>query len=268
MVLRIVVAALAIVACAGKKTATFELTSMPQNIKAESPLCSPCIQLGEQSLQILINAILNVGVMGGCGKLCGNLPAGKQQTACNLICDAVGIKEFIKALNNTDLDPFYLCEELHACPAGPDDAHIELMSLDLSPTTMKRNDLDPDFQGQGVDLTGTLSVNVSKASGPGEWSVEITGPVDGLDGPLGDSFLLPDGLKEGVQQLGVKVHIVDTDPDPSDPTKFPVTWMPGTYEFRAHMCQGECGSKHPHSKDFGKKVSNFTVTETSGTIAI
>lgn len=263
MLLRTAVCALAVVGGVAGKSGPFEITAgPPQRHEPDSPLCSPCIQLGQQGLQILINAILNVGVIGGCQDLCGHLPNPKEQTACTLVCGAVGLKGFIAALNRTDLDPFYFCEELHACAPGPDDAHVELMSVELSPSSISRRDLDPDF-GQGVDLQGVLTVNVSKASGPGEWSVGVHGPVDGLDGGLGSSFLLADGLKEGVQQLGVKLHITDTDPDPSDPSKFPVTWRPGSYTMRFHVCQGECGSKHPHSRDFGEQAGNFTVTETS-----
>ena len=60
--------------------------------------------------------------------------------------------------------------------------------------------------------------------------------------------MLADGLKLGMQNLGVKLNIRDTLPDPTEqPPAFPVTWMPGSYEFRFHVCQGECGSKHPHS---------------------
>jgi len=237
--------------------------SPPKATGPNSALCSPCVQLGGQSLNILINYILNVGVIGGCGKLCGHLNSTVARDACGLVCGAVGIKEFIKALDNTDLDPIYFCEVLHACAAGPDDAAIELLAVQINPPALSRKDVEPE--GQGVTVEGVLTVNVTKHSGVGEFSVAVQGPVVGTQGPIGGSFTLADGLKEGVQNLGVKLNIQDTNPDPSqDPPAFPVTWMPGTYEFRFHVCQGECGSKHPHSIDFGRKASNFTITETRG----
>merc|ERR1719387_2472215 len=90
---------------------------MPKE-EPKNALCSPCVQLGGQSLNILLNYILNAGVIGGCSNLCGHLKSNSTRKACDLVCGIVGIKEFIKALNHTDLDPIYFCEILHACPAG------------------------------------------------------------------------------------------------------------------------------------------------------
>jgi hypothetical protein len=210
-------------------------------------------------MSTLINYILNAGVIGGCGHLCGHLNSTAARDACDLVCGVVGIKAFIKALNNTDLDPFYFCEVLHACEAGPDDAHVDLLSVQLNPASISKQDVEPGTGG--VTLEGVLTINVTKHSGVGEFSVGVHGPVVGGQGPLGGSFILADGLKEGLQNLGVKLTVQDTLPDPTDPQSFPVTWMPGSYEFRFHVCQGECGSKHPHSIDFGLKSSNFTISE-------
>merc|ERR1719498_683050 len=83
-------------------------------------LCSPCIQLSEQGLNLLLNEILNAGVVGGCGKLCSALKSKGASTVCNLACDIIGIKEFIKILSKTDLDVFYFCELVKMCPVGKD----------------------------------------------------------------------------------------------------------------------------------------------------
>jgi len=246
----------------GQVAAKPQLTLSQSPPKAPGPnsaLCNPCVQLSGQSLQILINYILNVGVIGGCGKLCSHLNSTAAQKACDLVCGAVGIKEFIKALSNTDLDPFYFCEVVHACAPGPDDAAVELVGVQMNPATLSKKDILP---GQpGVTVEGVLTVNVTKHSGVGQFGVSVHGPVTGTQGPPGGSFILADGLKEGVQNLGVKLNIQDTMPDPSGQQPFPVSWEPGSYEFRFHVCQGECGSKHPHSIDFGHKASNFTITE-------
>lgn len=266
MLLRAVVVSLAVVACAGKTSGPFEITKT-QDLKfpkARGPECSQCIQIGDQAINQLINIILNAGVIGGCGQLCSHLPSPNEQKACDLVCSLVGLKAFTKALNSTDLDVFYFCEELHLCAPGSDDAHVDLVSASVDPATISKKDIQP---GQGVDVTGTLTVNVTKASGVGEWSVSLHGPVN-VEGGIGKSFVLADGLKEGVQQLGVKINIHDSLPDPTkQPPAMPVTFEPGSYEFRFHVCQGECGSKHPHSKDFGRTSGNFTITD-SGTITI
>ena len=38
--------------------------------RSELKLCNPCVQLGGQAINILLNEILNAGVIGGCSKLC------------------------------------------------------------------------------------------------------------------------------------------------------------------------------------------------------
>lgn len=245
-----------------------ELSKEPEEPKApSSALCSPCVQLDGQALNILLNELLNVGVVGSCGKLCSHLKTKGAQTACSLVCDVVGLKAFVKALNNTDLDPIYFCELIHACKAGPDDAHVDLLSVQLNPESFAKKDTLPG--SGGITVEGVLAVNVTKATGVGEWGVSLHGPVVGAQGPIGGSFALPDGLKEGVQQLGVKLNVQDTEPDPSkQPPQFPVTFEPGSYEFRFHVCQGECGSKHPHSIDFGRKSANFTISDSRGSFVV
>jgi len=228
----------------------------------KSALCSPCVQLGGQGINILVNAILNAGVMGGCSKLCAHLKTAGSQKVCDLACDVVGFKAFVKALNHTDLDPIYFCELIHACKAGADDAHVDLLSVKLNPATLSSKDIQSG--GSGVTIEGVVTVNVTKETGVGQWTVDVHGPVEGSQGPIGGSFILADGLKEGVQSLGVKLNIQNTDGDPTaQPPSFPVVWNPGSYMFRAHMCQGECGSKHPHSIDFGLKSGNFTISSES-----
>eukprot|EP00930_Biecheleria_cincta_P041032 TRINITY_DN28108_c0_g1_i2.p1 TRINITY_DN28108_c0_g1~~TRINITY_DN28108_c0_g1_i2.p1 ORF type:complete len:208 (+),score=34.88 TRINITY_DN28108_c0_g1_i2:227-850(+) len=205
------------------------------------------------------------GVVGGCGKLCSHLKTKGAQTACDLVCDIVGIKAFVNALNKTDLDPIYFCELIHACKAGPDDAHVDLLSVQLNPTTIAKKDTLPD--SGGVTVEGVLAINVTKETGVGEWEVTLHGPVVGAQGEIGGSFVLADGLKEGVQNLGVKLTVQDTDPDPGS-SDFPVTFEPGSYEFRFHVCQGACGSKHPHSIDFGRRSANFTISNTDAAFVV
>ena len=42
-------------------------------IKGDYELCDMCIQLLDQTINQLLNIILNVGVIGSCGELCGYL---------------------------------------------------------------------------------------------------------------------------------------------------------------------------------------------------
>jgi len=236
--------------------------SKPASPKAG--LCSPCVQLTGQGLSILVNQILNAGVVGSCVKLCGKLESATEQKVCNLVCDIAGIKAFVKALKHADLDPIYFCELIHACKSGADDAHLDLLSVKLTPPSIASKDIQPG--GSGVTIEGVLTVNVTKAIGVGEFAIDVTGPVQGTQGPIGGTYTLADGLKGGVQSLGVKLNIKDAQAD--QPSSFPVTWNPGSYMFRFHVCQGECGSKHSHSIDFGTKSANFTIDAAGQSIVV
>merc|ERR1712166_515216 len=135
-------------------------------------LCSPCIQLSEQGLNILLNEILNVGVVGGCNKLCSGLKKKGSQTVCNLICDVVGMKTFVKVLNSTDLDPIYFCEELGACPKGssrwdlPLEASLQMCRWIRKTSTLIHQTLrTQEFNGTQA-LTTTPSSSARESAAP------------------------------------------------------------------------------------------------------
>merc|ERR1712000_510 len=189
------------------------------------------------------------GVIGGCGELCSQLPKGVERTGCDLVCGYVGIKTFIKIIDNTDLDIIYGCTAMGACEHGPDDSDVTLVATNANP--------NPVTKGSTIEMQ--LGVNSTKGSGLGSFSVSVEGPV--TSGGISDSFRLMDGVPEGEQVLGVKLQI--RDQFPTDPSQFPVIWEPGTYNFTFHMCQAECGSKHPHSLDFGRITGTFELQESS-----
>ncbi len=61
-------------------------------------------------------------------------------------------------------------------------------------------------------------------------------------------------------QYGVRWS-VKAEPDPScDPTQQECEqWLPGTYVVDVAVCNGECGSKHPHSAIYDQARTNFTL---------
>ncbi|CAL1126146.1 unnamed protein product [Cladocopium goreaui] len=144
--------------------------------------------------------------------------------------EAAHVREaFISALNHTDL-------VITACPAGPDDADAKVLKAEASPSSVSKGDT--------VQLLCDL--NVTKASGVGEYRVAVRGPVKG---DVGEGFLLPKGLDVGAQQLGVELKVKDhTSGDE------PVVWQPGDYEFDIEVCQGECGTdlRDPESQRLAK----------------
>merc|ERR1712137_682554 len=124
-------------------------------------------------------------------------------------------------------------------------------AIDLIATNVDHN---PVVKGDTVEMQ--LGVNVTHESGLGEFRISVEGPVTQS---VSQGFRLMDGIPAGEQVLGVKLDIKDQYP--SDPSQFPFIWHPGAYNFTFHVCQGECGSKPPHSIDFGKITGTFDLTE-------
>src|ERR1700722_12076919 len=69
--------------------------------------CKICIDVADQSINILLNLILDTGIIGSCETLCQALAqkTGSQLIGviCNVACDAFGIIEFIKILEKADI---------------------------------------------------------------------------------------------------------------------------------------------------------------------
>lgn len=83
-------------------------------------LCPWCIDEAVGDINVLLNVILDQGILGSCGDLCGAL-VNKTGSVfagdlCQVVCDALGIDEFIHEIIRLDLDPIWYCEMAHLCP--------------------------------------------------------------------------------------------------------------------------------------------------------
>jgi hypothetical protein len=92
--------------------------------KVDIDLCPECINEAVTIINILLNLILDEGIIQSCSALCGAL-ANKTNSSfigdmCDAICEAYGIDEFVKALVKADLDPIYYCELIDLCPSKND----------------------------------------------------------------------------------------------------------------------------------------------------
>jgi hypothetical protein len=108
--------------------------NMTSNKTEAVSLCGSCLNLADQALNYLLNYILKIGVVGSCAEICGfvqNKTSSKTIGAvCNILCDVVGIEEFVKIIQNADLDPIYYCELLKVCEINDNgDAKIESFSI-------------------------------------------------------------------------------------------------------------------------------------------
>lgn len=178
--------------------------------------CKTCINFADQALDILLNAILNVGIVGECSALCqfveekvGSEIVG---VVCNLLCDYVGIKEFISIIEKADLDPIWYCELLKACPIN-DHGDAKITDFSVVPS-------------QGPQGTFTINLNYLSNNGTGTGELYIgVKTVDRI--PVEDSFLL-EASNPGQYQAQIRLNAI---PDPQcDPTQgFCEEWLPGTY---------------------------------------
>jgi hypothetical protein len=84
-------------------------------------LCPNCINEAIGVINILLNAILDEGILANCGDLCGVVTNRTGSKAlgdvCLLVCDGLGLDEFIKEIIKLDLDPIYYCEIAKMCPS-------------------------------------------------------------------------------------------------------------------------------------------------------
>ena len=211
-------------------------------------LCPTCINVADQSINILLNLILDSGIIGTCGTLCQALAekTGSQLigTICDLVCDVVGIDEFIKLIEKADLDPIWYCEIARMCPIN-DHGDAKITKFSILPATGR----------QGTTFSIDFSFVSTNGTGTGELDIDIHTP-DHI--PLGAGFLL-EAKKPGTYSERVTVK---AEPDPQcDPTQEPCEqWLPGVYNVTVFVCNGECGSKHPHSAIYDTARGSFTLS--------
>ena len=83
--------------------------------------CPDCIQTEDNLINILLNIILQGGVLNTCGDLCNLVTNETKSALLGFICDAgcifLGLKEFVKLIQEADLDPIYYCERINLCPS-------------------------------------------------------------------------------------------------------------------------------------------------------
>lgn len=209
--------------------------------------CSTCIQTAEQVINKAIGAIINAGVAGTCGKLCNDIEnATKSKTIgelCTISCTLFGIKEFIKIIDEADLDPYYFCDLVHFCPIN-DNGDATITSFTSTPAQGPRGTtfaIEMDFESKNGTGAGSIGIDVKT--------------LDGL--PLGGSNYAPPAQPGNYKAT----FSIKANPDPScDPTQQQCEqWLPGLYVVEGNICYGECGSKHPHSKVYDQASTKFTI---------
>ncbi|KAL5009319.1 hypothetical protein ScPMuIL_014900 [Solemya velum] len=206
-------------------------------------MCPACIEWFQNAINALLQALLNIVVVDDCETLCSFLPKQVEDVICDILCDVVGIKEFVNLLQRTDLDPIYFCELVRACPIN-DHGDATITTLDIIPKSAPQGERTIDFAYHSNNGTGTGEL------------VLLIHTVDGV--PVESSFLHEvAGPGDYSSQFKLKA-----EPDPNcDPSQtICENWLPGNYTLRVDLCNGECGSKHPHSKIYARKEIGFVIT--------
>jgi hypothetical protein len=100
--------------------------------------CKVCIEFASEALDELLNAVLNIGVVGECSSLCSYVEQKLNNkivgVICNILCDFVGVEEFVKIIDKADLDPIYYCELLKSCQIK-DDGDASITRFDIKPSS-------------------------------------------------------------------------------------------------------------------------------------
>ena len=82
-------------------------------------LCPLCINEAVEAINVILNVILDEGILQSCGELCG-IAANRSHSkflgdVCDAVCDGFGLDEFIRLIINADLDPIWYCEMADLC---------------------------------------------------------------------------------------------------------------------------------------------------------
>jgi len=184
-------------------------------------LCGPCVDLLDDTLGDILDAILEIGVGGTCEGVCGRLNSSVETGICELLCVSVGFYEFTKILSNDDLDPIWLCQELLACPMN----HCTQDCMDIVHVNVT-----PHTAPVRTTFVFTVEFNVLNDTGTGVTIVVVTAP----DQNQFEVGTLNEGYKPG--------HYVTSVPFATDVSDW--YYPPGKYHAEIAVCGSDCTDAH------------------------
>jgi len=211
--------------------------SAPAPLQGSNSLCPTCISLMGQIINELLNIISNAGVIGSCQDLCGKLPNELEQVGCTLLCAAVGLDVFMKAVDWADPDPVWSCMAIDVC-GKTKTAAAEITHMTVHPKegpAHTKFDVEVFWNTTSEIATGEMAVGVN---GPGAFD-------------LGDSDLLVDQAP-GMYSAKFQFEAKPTKDNP---------WNKGHYEVEFALCEGSCGSPHSWSYTVAHKTVHFNITD-------
>jgi len=204
--------------------------------------CYYCVDFVSEAVDELLNIVLN-GVLGSCSELCGYLSNEILQVPCILICEYVGVNEFINVINDTDPDPIYYCQEFEMCPI-----------VNGGQVAITRTHMSPISGEAGTTFNVTWTYKVVAPTGPGYLSIVVLPPADdGFDMAFGFSGFI-EGQAVGMYEAEAGI---DTTPQEMEP------FNAGTWIANVAVCEGDCTNDHPYGGVYADANVTFIITNSS-----
>jgi len=201
--------------------------------------CFYCVDFMGEAVNELLNIVLN-GVLGSCSEICGYLSDPILQVPCVLICEYVGVDEFMNVINDTDPDPIYYCQEFDMCPV-----------VNGGQVMITRTHVSPLSGPAGTTFNVSWTYKVVAPTGPGLLSIVVLPPADdAFDMPFGFS-----GFIEG-QAVGVYEAEAGIDTTPQEQEAFNA----GDWIANVAVCEGDCSNDHPYGGVYADANITFSIT--------
>lgn len=98
------------------------LSPPPKSKDVGLDLCPWCIDEAVSVINVILNVILDEGILETCADICGAV-ANKTGSViagdiCSAVCDGLGVDEFIHVIIKDDLDPIWYCQIARFCPSN------------------------------------------------------------------------------------------------------------------------------------------------------
>ncbi|KNC50600.1 countin-1 [Thecamonas trahens ATCC 50062] len=200
--------------------------------------CELCVEFLSQAENELLQAILQLGIVDSCGDLCGLLPSRLEGTVCDLLCDYIGVTEFVKIIQEHSPDPIYACQLLKQCSIN-DNAKANMIDFVVAPKVGQ----------QGTTFTFGATFNVTNGpTGAGELALGVQ-PPQGM--PFGDGAV-NDGIPNGEHTVTFSLKAQPNEQEP---------FSAGTYEVEFAVCNGICGATKPHSAVLAVGKGSFRIEQ-------
>jgi hypothetical protein len=196
-------------------------------------VCGPCLGFMQSNLETMVKIVSGLGAFGTCTQLCVNFNStlAEEETCMNL-CTYVGYETFWQLFERSNLDPFWACQLLTACPVQPNPA-ANLNWVEITPKQAP---------------AGSLF----------EFIVPFTVINETGIGQLAYAVYYPSGNQKFVNTTSFEDYAVgDYKVQLSFQTN--TTFDTGNYAVIFNLCAGMCGGRSPNSQTLDELQAFFAV---------